>query len=85
MESKTVSPFSFRFIEHESRYELLDAEGKVLDSKYFSGPVGAYLFNALRKHEKSQQALRDAVKFLKNFDTSESRSLCKRIENLLDS
>lgn len=89
-EDGVVVPFSFRFIDHEQRYELLDSAGKVVDTKVFSGPVGAYVFNALRKHETSQALLRDVGKWLGDFDvpadkgTRESDFL-RRITNLLDS
>lgn len=77
-------PFSFRFIEHEARYELLDSTGEVIDAKAFAGPVGTYMFNALRKHEKSQQLLREAAKILGFLSTDQAKRLIRRIEHLLD-
>lgn len=85
--SQNVAPFSFRFIEHEARYELLDSTGEVIDAKAFTGPVGAYMFNALRKHEKSQQVLREAVEVLgclSSRPSTREERLTSQIERLLD-
>ena len=60
---EVVAPFSFRFKERD-KFEFLDADGNVVDSHEFSGPVGAYLFNAMRKHQKSQKLLEDLKVFL---------------------
>lgn len=91
-----VAPFSFRFIDHDNRYELLDSADRVIASKVFDGPVGAYIYNALRKHEASQKLLRDCHEHLKGLDPDigppklepdcvETRSLIQRIGQLLDS
>lgn len=94
-----AAPFSFRFIEHEARYELLDSTGEIIDAKAFVGPVGAYMFNALRKHEKLQQLLREAAKVLdcisgecvqcqtdqaNCLSADQAKRLIGRIEHLLD-
>lgn len=63
-DQENLVPFSFRFIEQESRYELLDSTGSVIQTKVFGGPVGNYVFNAMSKHEKSQHLLRKAEKLL---------------------
>lgn len=64
-EREDVAPFSFRFKKHEDRLELLDADGAIVNSHVFHGPVGAYMFNALMKHQKSQKLLRDLEVFLR--------------------
>ncbi len=88
-----VTPFSFRFVDQDQRYELLDSTGKVVDTKVFGGPVGAYTFNALRKHEGSQALLRDLFKFLSELailtptnaiGTVATQDLLRRITKLLD-
>jgi len=83
-ESVEVAPFSFRFVNHESRYELLDATGQVVDTKVFGGPVGAYVFNAMRKHEASQKLLRDLHKGFSESGEAANPVWLKRIEQLLD-
>jgi len=82
---EVVAPFSFRFKEHEQQIELLDAKGAVVDSAVLDGPIGAYMFNALRKHESSQALLRETLKFLIDLGTVGNNQLMRRIARLLDS
>lgn len=95
---EVLAPFSFRFVDRDQSYELLDPTGQVVQSKSFSGPVGDYIYNALRKHEASQKLLRDCQEHLESLDPDRLLAVAlsdgikaaycelkRRIELLLDS
>ncbi len=88
---EVVAPFSFRFKDHKSQFELLDADGTVVDSHGFTGLIGAYLFNAMKKHEKSQKLLREIGIFLGKIESCPENDLprlddfARRIQMILDS
>lgn len=86
-EGEVVVPFSFRFIERGTKIELLDGTGAVTKSIALDGSIGAYIFNALRKHEASQALLRDVHKLLSGLNELgvTYENLLKRITRLLDS
>lgn len=84
--TETLTPFSFRFDRNKCSYELLDSDGRVVDSKTFGGVVGVYVFNALRKHESTQKLLRDLAELLDLQQMNqEVVKLLRRINRLLDS
>lgn len=85
-DGELISPFSFRYRTNDKRIELLGPTGDVLDSKTFSGPIGEYVFNAVKKHETSQKLFREILsQVLKDQKFGPFHSLISRIERIIDS